>query len=178
MSVHRGCLPRQKLTQKIAILTRACRQTVADLLFVFVDHGAGIRRATYLCLDCAKNVDKNWNITVSFIIHMNFDHAWAEHYPVTLSIFVAYIQRYHAFNILQYYHNVIHMYIKILLDKNFVKPSYVYLCIAERFVFFQCNRGCSFCPSDDFITCACTQTHECSSFIFLYLLPHPPLFAV
>ena len=31
-----------------------------------------------------KNVDKNWNITVSFIIHMNFDHAWAEHYPVTL----------------------------------------------------------------------------------------------
>ena len=40
--------------------------------------------ATYLCLDCAKNVDKNWNITVSFIIHVNFDHAWAEHYPVTL----------------------------------------------------------------------------------------------
>ena len=85
MSIHRGCLPWQKLTQKIAILTRACRQTVADLLFVFVDNGAGIRRATYLCLDCAKNVDKNWNITVSFIIHnMNFDHAWTEHYPVTL----------------------------------------------------------------------------------------------
>ena len=40
---------------------------------------------TYLCLDCAKNVDKNWNITVSFIIHVNFDHAWAEHYPITLS---------------------------------------------------------------------------------------------
>ena len=49
-------------------------------------HGAGIRRATYLCLDCAKNVDKNWNITVSFIIHMNFDHAWVEHYPVTLKV--------------------------------------------------------------------------------------------
>ena len=57
---------------------------MAGLLFVFVDHGAGIRRATYLCLDCAKNVDKNWNITVSFIIHVNFDHAWVEHYPVTL----------------------------------------------------------------------------------------------
>ena len=57
---------------------------MAGLLFVFVDHGAGIRRATYLCHDCAKNVDKNWNITVSFIIHMNFDHAWAEHYPVSL----------------------------------------------------------------------------------------------
>ena len=103
MSIHRGCLPRQKLTQKIAILTRACRQTVADLLFVFVDHGAGIRRATYLCLDCAKNVDKNWNITVSFIIHMNFDHAWAEHYPVTLStrvaliiFFVRFTCRFHA----------------------------------------------------------------------------------
>ena len=70
--------------QEIAILTRACRQTVACLLFVFVDHGAGVRKATYLCLDCAKNVDKNWNITVSFIIHVNFDHAWVEHYPVTL----------------------------------------------------------------------------------------------
>ena len=73
--------------QKIAKLTHACKQTVAGLLFIFVDHGAGIRRATYLCLDCAKNVDKNWNIhvTVSFIIHVNFYHAWAEHYPVTLS---------------------------------------------------------------------------------------------
>ena len=70
--------------QKIAKLTRACRQTVAGLLSVFVDHGAAIRRATYLCLDCAKNMDKNWNITVLFIIHVNFDHAWAEHYPVTL----------------------------------------------------------------------------------------------
>ena len=28
---------------------------------------------------------KNWNIIVSLIIHMNFDHAWAEHYPVTLT---------------------------------------------------------------------------------------------
>ena len=26
----------------------------------------------------------NWNINVSFVIHVNFDHAWAEHYPVTL----------------------------------------------------------------------------------------------
>ena len=54
------------------------------LLFAFVDHRAGIRRATYLYLDCAKNVDKNWNITVSFLIHVNFDNAWAEHYPVPL----------------------------------------------------------------------------------------------
>ena len=45
----------------------------------------GIRRATYLCLDSAKNVDKNWNITASFIIHVNFDHVWAEHYLVTLT---------------------------------------------------------------------------------------------
>ena len=75
MSLHRGCLPWQKLTQEIVKLTRACRETVAGLLFVFVDHGAGIRSATYLCLDCAKNVDKNWNITASFIIHINFDHA-------------------------------------------------------------------------------------------------------
>ena len=57
---------------------------MAGLLFVFMDHGTGIRRATYLYLDCAKNVNKNWNMTVSFIIDVNFDHAWAEHYPVTL----------------------------------------------------------------------------------------------
>ena len=68
--------------QKIAILTHACRQTVAGSLFVFVDHGAGIRRATYLCLDCAKNVDKNWNIIVSFIIHVNFDHVWVEYVTI------------------------------------------------------------------------------------------------
>ena len=39
----------------------------------------------YLCLDCTKNVDKNWNINISFSIHVNFDHAWAGHYPVTLN---------------------------------------------------------------------------------------------
>ena len=71
--------------QKIEILARACRLTVTSLLFVFVVHGAGIWRATSLCLDCTKNVDKNWNINVSFIIHVNFDHAWAGHYPVTLN---------------------------------------------------------------------------------------------
>ena len=60
---------------------------VASLLFVFVVHGVGIRRATYLCLDCTKNVDKNWNIhvNISFILYVNFDHEWAEHYPVTLT---------------------------------------------------------------------------------------------
>ena len=29
---------------------------------------------------------KNWNITVLFIIHEDFDRAWAEHYPITLII--------------------------------------------------------------------------------------------
>ena len=83
ISLHTGCLPWQKLMQKIAILTRTCRLTVAGLLFVSMVRRAGIRRAPYLCLDCAKNMDKNWNIiyyvTVSFIIHVNFDHAWAEY---------------------------------------------------------------------------------------------------
>ena len=65
-------------------LTRACRPTVAGLLFIFVVNRAGVRRATYLCLDSTKNVDKNWDINVSFIIHVNFDHTWVEHYPVTL----------------------------------------------------------------------------------------------
>ena len=66
-----------KTDAEIAILIRACRQTVAGLLFVFVDHGAGIRRATYLCFDCKERGQKReYNL---FIIHVNFDHAWAEH---------------------------------------------------------------------------------------------------
>ena len=56
--------------------------TVISLLFIFVVHWAGTRRATYLYLDCTKNVHKNWNINGSFIIQVNFDHVWAEHYPV------------------------------------------------------------------------------------------------
>ena len=49
---------------------------------VFVLHGADIRRATCLCLDCTKNMDKNWNINISLIIHVNFDQAREEHYAV------------------------------------------------------------------------------------------------
>ena len=60
---------------------------VAGLLFIFVDHGAGIRRAI---LACALTVQRMWTKTGielhHFIIHVNFDHAWAEHYPVTLII--------------------------------------------------------------------------------------------
>ena len=63
-----------------AMLTHVCRLRVAGLLFVFVAHGLGVRRVTYLCLDSTKNMEKNWNINVTFIIHVNFDHAWAEHY--------------------------------------------------------------------------------------------------
>ena len=55
--------------------------------FHFVVHGAGVRRATYQYLDCTKNMDKNSSINISFIIHVNFDHAWAEHYPVTLTVY-------------------------------------------------------------------------------------------
>ena len=28
----------------------------------------------------------NWNINVSFVIHVNFDHAWTEHYPITVTL--------------------------------------------------------------------------------------------
>ena len=31
-----------------------------------------------------KSKHTDWNINISFIIHEDFDHAWAEHYPVTL----------------------------------------------------------------------------------------------
>ena len=48
-------------------------------------NGADVGRATYLSLDSTKNVDSSWDINVSFIIHVNFDHVWTEHYPVTLS---------------------------------------------------------------------------------------------
>ena len=68
--------------QKIAILIHECRLTVASLLLVFLLHGADVRRATCLCLDCTKNMDKNWNINISLIIHVNFDHAREEHYAV------------------------------------------------------------------------------------------------
>ena len=88
ISLHTGCFSLQKLMQKIEILTRAWRRTVAGLLIVFVVNGAGVRRATYLCLDSTMNVNKNWDINVSFIIHVNFDHVWAEHYPVTLILAV------------------------------------------------------------------------------------------
>ena len=73
--------------QKIAILTHACRLAVASLLFVFVVHRAGVERATYLHLDWTSNVNKTWNI--SFIIHVNFNHAWTENYPVNLSLELA-----------------------------------------------------------------------------------------
>ena len=42
-----------------------------------MDNGAGIRRATYLCL---QTVQRTWTITVSLIICVNFDHEWVEHY--------------------------------------------------------------------------------------------------
>ena len=57
---------------------------MVGLLFISVVNGAGVRRATYLCLDTTKNVDRNWDINVSFIIHVNFDHSWVEHYLVML----------------------------------------------------------------------------------------------
>ena len=43
-------------------------------------HWGDVGRATYLCLDCAEHAHK---LNVSFVIHVNFDHAWAEHSPVT-----------------------------------------------------------------------------------------------
>ena len=45
--LHTGCLPWQKLTQKIAILTRTCRLTVTSLLFVFCSP-QGRRLESYL----------------------------------------------------------------------------------------------------------------------------------
>ena len=125
MSLHRGCLPWQKLTQEIVKLTRACRETVAGLLFVFVDHGAGIRSATYLCLDCAKNVDKNWNITASFIIHVNFDHAWAEHYPVTLMFVRQFCHGHYIQLYLVSIHNVITFLFIFIAIMYFLLMSYV-----------------------------------------------------
>ena len=33
-----------------------------------------------------KSKHADWNINISFIIHVDFDHVWAEHYPVTLIV--------------------------------------------------------------------------------------------
>ena len=68
------------VTEVVILSTRAYRLTLASLLF-FVLHWADLRRATYLCLGCTKKT----NIYIAFVIHVNFDHAWAEHYPVTLT---------------------------------------------------------------------------------------------
>ena len=40
------------------ILARVCIMTVVCFIFVVGLHGASVRRATYLCLDYTKNVDK------------------------------------------------------------------------------------------------------------------------
>ena len=32
----------------------------------------------------SKHTDWNIHVNISFIIHVDFDHVWAEHYPVTL----------------------------------------------------------------------------------------------
>ena len=62
-----------KLLPKIAILTRTYDGlTVASLVFIFVFHWAGIRRATYLCLERLQKLEYN----SSFIIRVNFDHVW------------------------------------------------------------------------------------------------------
>ena len=64
ISLHTGYLCWQKLTQKIAILTRAYRPTVVGLIsFLWSTEQA--------CLDSTRT----WT-NVSFIIHVNFDHAW------------------------------------------------------------------------------------------------------
>ena len=57
-----------------------------QLAFVFVVHWGNIRRATYLCLDCTKSMHTNWiiNVLLNFVVHVNFDNAWAENYPVAL----------------------------------------------------------------------------------------------
>ena len=66
--------------------TYPCVQTDSgQLTSAFVAHWGNGRSTTYLCLDCTKSMHKNWNITVSFTIHEDFDCVWAEHYPVTLS---------------------------------------------------------------------------------------------
>ena len=53
-----------------------CMQTdTGKFAFLWSTEYIGIRRAIYLCLDFTKNMDKNWNINVSFIIIVNFDHA-------------------------------------------------------------------------------------------------------
>ena len=86
MSLHAGCLPWQKLTQKIIILTRACRLTVAGLLFC---GPWGKRQESYLPVPrLYKERGQNLNINVSIIIRVNFDHAWVKHYPVTLRLWV------------------------------------------------------------------------------------------
>ena len=62
---------------------------VASLLFVFVAHCMGRRQKGYpLVLKFYEEHAHRLEYNVSFIIHMDFDHVWAEHHPITLNVFL------------------------------------------------------------------------------------------
>ena len=89
ISLRTNCFPWQKLAQKFPILIYIypCVQTYSGKFAFHFCSPRSRRQESYLPVPrlYTKNVDKNWNINISFIIHVNFDHAWAEHSPVTLN---------------------------------------------------------------------------------------------
>ena len=65
--------------------TYPCIQTDSCWLFFafkFVAHWGDIRKVS----NCIMSVHTDWNINVSFIIHVDFKHTWAKHYPVIILI--------------------------------------------------------------------------------------------
>lgn len=65
-------------------LTRAYRLTVTHWVLamqMLVRLLIPVPGQARLCKEHAKN----WEINFSFVIHVNLEHAWAEHYPVTLN---------------------------------------------------------------------------------------------
>ena len=68
-----------KLMQKFAVLTHAIETDSSQLAFCFCGL-LGKQQKGYL--NCMKSKHTDWNINILFIIHVDFDHAWVEHYPV------------------------------------------------------------------------------------------------
>ena len=71
--------------QKIAILTRTSRPTVAGLLFIFYGQWGRCEESYLPVPRLYKEHGQKLGYNDSLIIHVNFDHVWVEHYPVTFT---------------------------------------------------------------------------------------------
>ena len=82
------------ITYRLFALAKTDAENCNSYLHMQIDSGRftfrfcgqwGRRQESYLLVPRVyKECGQNWDINVSFIIHVNFDYVWVEHYPVTL----------------------------------------------------------------------------------------------